>query len=263
MSGDEFPESGELVLGTVKDIFKQGAFITLDEYYARTGMLPLSEISLKWVRNIRDYVKEGQKVVLLVLRIDQQKGHIDLSLRRVTDAQRKQKLQQVKQRQRSDKLLELLAVELKEEQAKVKVKISEEILSGYESVYKGFEAIAADNSIADKLNIDPKWKKKLIDLVVKSIKSPYVEITGYVELHSYEPEGVNTIRKSLIEIGGHKSKDTTIKVNYVSAPFYRITVKASNYKEAEKVLKNAVDQGIKYVESHHGEGLFHRELEHK
>ena len=106
-----FPEDGELVLGTVDSIFKQGAFISLDEYSDRRGLLHLSEISLKWVRNIRDYLREGQKVVLFVLKVDPSRGHIDLSLRRVNDAKRKEKLQEVKQRQRSQKLFELLAQE--------------------------------------------------------------------------------------------------------------------------------------------------------
>ena len=65
MSKEEYPEQGELVLGTVKSIFNQGAFIDLDEYTGRRGMLHISEITLKWVRNIRDYVKENQKVVLI------------------------------------------------------------------------------------------------------------------------------------------------------------------------------------------------------
>jgi len=260
MSGEEFPETGELILGTVKEIFKQGAFVTLDEYGDVKGMLHLSEISLKWVRNIRDYVKEEQKVVLLVLGVNPQKGHIDLSLRRVTDAQRKVKLQEVKQRQRAEKLLELLAVDLKENQAVVKDRIGKELLKKYDSVYKGFEAIVADNSVAEKLDLDAKWKKKLAEIVVKSIKSPYVEIAGYIELRSYEPDGVNNIKSSLAEVEKHNTKETKLKVSYISAPYYRITVKAPNYKEAEKVLKTCVDQGIKHIESRRGEGLFHREL---
>ncbi|MCX6695114.1 MAG: S1 RNA-binding domain-containing protein, partial [Candidatus Altiarchaeota archaeon] len=222
MEGVEYPEAGELVLGTVKDIFKQGAFIILDEYGGMRGMLHLSEISLKWVRNIRDYVKEEQKVVLLVLGVNPEKGHIDLSLRRVTDSQRKQKLQQVKQRQRAEKLIEVLAKDLKENPSELKDKIGTEILKKYDSVYAGLEAIASDNSAADGLAIDAKLKKKLVELVVKSIKAPFVEITGYVEFRSYEPDGVNMVRKALTEIEGHKTQDATLKINYVSAPYYRV-----------------------------------------
>lgn len=258
----EYPEPGELVLGTVKNIFNQGAFIDLDEYAGKRGMLHLTEISLKWVRNIRDYVKEDQKVVLLVLRTDPSRGHIDLSLRRVNDAQRKQKLQQVKQRQRASKLLEMVASELKLQPTAVSEQVSK-AFSEYESVYAGLEAVAADNSVVDRLTLDDKLRKKLLDLVVKSIKPPMVEVTGYAQLQSFESDGIKAVKKALAEISGHNQKDTELELTYISAPIYRVKVTASDYKTAEKTLKNAVDQGIKYMESKHGTGEFHRELGQK
>jgi len=262
MTQETYPEPGELVLGTVKNIFNQGAFIDLDEYPGKRGMLHLTEISLKWVRNIRDYVKEDQKVVLLVLRTDPTRGHIDLSLRRVNDAQRKQKLQQVKQKQRATKLLEMVAQELKIAPNDVADQVSS-ALTEYESVYLGLEAMAADNTLVDRLKLDEKLKKMLLELVIKSIKPPLVEVTGYVELHSFESDGINTVKKALAEISGHKQKDSVLELTYISAPIYRVKVTASDYKTAEKVLKNAVDQGIGFIESKHGTGEFHRELEAK
>ncbi|MFH0861502.1 MAG: translation initiation factor IF-2 subunit alpha [Candidatus Altiarchaeota archaeon] len=262
MAQEPYPEPGELVLGTVKNIFNQGAFIDLDEYPGKRGMLHLTEISLKWVRNIRDYVKEEQKVVLLVLRTDPSRGHIDLSLRRVNDAQRKQKLQQVKQKQRATKLLEMVAQELKLQPTDISAPVST-ALAEYESVYLGLEAIAADNSLINKLPLEEKIRKKLLELVIKSIKPPLVEVTGYVEFHSFESDGIKTVKKALEEVSGHKQKDTLLELTYISAPLYRVKVTASDYKTAEKVLRNAVDQGITYIESKHGTGEFHRELEAK
>ncbi|PKP58202.1 MAG: translation initiation factor IF-2 subunit alpha, partial [Candidatus Altiarchaeales archaeon HGW-Altiarchaeales-1] len=54
---ENFPEEGELVLCTIKKTFDQGAYVTLDEYN-REGYLSLKEISLKWIKNIHDYVRE-------------------------------------------------------------------------------------------------------------------------------------------------------------------------------------------------------------
>jgi len=259
-AGDEYPEQGELVLGTVKSIFNQGAFIDLDEYPGKRGMLHLSEITLKWVRNIRDYVKEDQKVVVLVLRTDPAKGHIDLSLRRVNDSQRKQKLQQVKQRQRALKLLELMASELDVKPESVIKKVSK-LTSDYDSLYAGLEAIAADNSIAGRLDLNEKWREKLVELVSKSIKPPIVEVTGYVELRSYESDGINVIKGALAEVTKHKPRDCELTLSYISAPIYRVKVTAGDYKTAEKAMRNAVDQGITHIESNRGSGMFHRELE--
>jgi len=255
-----FPNEGEFVLGTVQSIFKQGAFITLDEYVGKRGMLPLSEISLKWVRNIRDYVKEGQKVVLLVLKVDMERGHIDLSLRRVNDAQRKQKLQDVKQEQRAKKILELIAAELKVKPGEVFEKVNAELGKDYVSLYKGLEAVSTNPAVVEKLKLPDKWKTVLAEIAGKSIKPPYVEIAGYVELRSYEPNGIDVIKKSLEKIAQHKS-EAELSVGYISAPIYRIHVKAHDYKTAEKVLQQASDAGLSYIQEKRGVGEFHRELE--
>ncbi len=259
---DGYPIVGEYIIGTVKNIFKQGAFITLDEYGNKQGMLPLSEISPKWVRNIRDYVREGQKVVLVVLGVNRERGHIDLSLRRVTDAKRKEKLQQVKQKQRSEKLFEILAKELQAAPEEVKMIVGGSILKKYSSYYEGLEAIAIDEKAADDLELEPKWKKTFIELVQKSIKPPFVFITGFVEFRSYEPNGVNIIKDALKKIENQKVEEhSKIEVAYISPPLYRIRIQAPDYKAAERMLKAASDEGIEYMHKNSSIGEFHRKIE--
>ncbi|MGC8849674.1 MAG: S1 RNA-binding domain-containing protein, partial [Candidatus Bathyarchaeia archaeon] len=80
----EYPEVGDLIIGTVKRIVGYGAYVSLDEYPGKEGLIHISEVSTKWVRNIKDHLREGEKLVLKVLRIDPSRGQIDLSLRRVT-----------------------------------------------------------------------------------------------------------------------------------------------------------------------------------
>lgn len=257
----KYPDEGELIIGTVDSIFKQGAFITLDEYSGKKGMLHLSEISPKWVRNIRDYVREGQKVVLLVLKVNPSRGHIDLSLRRVTDAQRKEKLQEVKQKQRSKKLLEQLSKELKLSDKDVK-SVSEEILKKFDSLYGGLEAIATENSEMDRLDIRKEWKPVFLNLINKSIKASLVDITGFVSLRSYADNGVAVVKESLKRIRDYNSR-YEIEVSYISAPIYRIKVTAEDYKTAERLLKNSAEEAINYLGEHNGIGEFHRKLAEK
>ncbi|MBU7031576.1 MAG: S1 RNA-binding domain-containing protein, partial [Theionarchaea archaeon] len=64
----EFPEVGDLVIGTVSDVFPYGAFVKLDEF-DKVGMIHIKEISSAWVKNIRNHVREGQKVVTKVLKV--------------------------------------------------------------------------------------------------------------------------------------------------------------------------------------------------
>ena len=91
-----FPEEDELVLCTVTKIFPHSVFCNLDEF-GRTGVIHISEIAPGRIRNIRNYVRHGKKVICKVLRTDKQKGHIDLSLRRVNEGQRRGKKNEIKQ----------------------------------------------------------------------------------------------------------------------------------------------------------------------
>src|SRR5271157_5580553 len=104
----DWPEAGDLVIATIETVTDYGAYAKLDEYDQR-GLLHVSEISSSWIRNIRDFVREGQKIVLKVLRIDTEKGHIDLSLRRVTKRERIEKIMFWKKERKAEALLRDIA----------------------------------------------------------------------------------------------------------------------------------------------------------
>jgi translation initiation factor 2 subunit 1 len=102
-----YPEVGELVIATVKTVKPYGAFVTLDEYGNKEGFIHIGEIATGWIKYIRDHVREGQKVVCKVLRVDPERKHIDLSLKRVNEHQRREKIQEWKMRERLRNFLRL------------------------------------------------------------------------------------------------------------------------------------------------------------
>ena len=124
---EDFPEEDELVMCTVTKVQFHSVFVRLDEY-DKSGMIHISEVSPGRIRNIRDFVKESKKIVCKVLGITKEKGHIDLSLRRVTETQKRNKVDEIKQQQKAEKILEFVShyVEGAEtEAAQVKVRHSQ------------------------------------------------------------------------------------------------------------------------------------------
>jgi len=79
----EMPEQGEIVIATVTKVMDHGAYVTLDEYNGIQGFLHISEIAPGWIRSISRFVKENEKKVLLVKKINLSRGDIDLSLKQV------------------------------------------------------------------------------------------------------------------------------------------------------------------------------------
>ena len=83
-----------------------------------------------------------------------------------------------------------------------------------------------------------------------------MQITGYIDLTSYKPNGVEIIVDALESI---ESDD--VEVQCVGAPKYRVMVTAQDYPTAEKILRESADKCISIVEDNDGEGSFHRELD--
>lgn len=101
----EMPEQGEIVLATVTKVMDHGAYVTLDEYDEIQGFLHISEIAPGWIRSINRFVKENEKKVLLVKKVNTKRGDIDLSLKQVSKDQKRRKLKEVKKYEKGKTLL--------------------------------------------------------------------------------------------------------------------------------------------------------------
>jgi hypothetical protein len=65
----------------VKSIAEMGAYVSLLEYNGIEGMILLSELSRRRIRSITKLIKVGRQEPVMVLRVDKEKGYIDLSKR--------------------------------------------------------------------------------------------------------------------------------------------------------------------------------------
>jgi translation initiation factor 2 subunit 1 len=237
-----FPEEDELVLCTVTGVQYHSVFVKLDEY-GKTGLIHISEIAPGRIRNIRDYVVEGKKVVCKVLRIDKEKGHIDLSLRRVNEAQKRNKLDQIKQEQLAEKIIEIVAKDNKQDKIKLYDMLSQKLLEKYPSMYSAFEDVVLSGLDLSNF-VDGKLAKQLTDAITQRIKPPEVEIGGDLMLSSYEPAGVELIKEALKET--ESIKDGPV-IKYKGTGVYSLWVKSKDYKSAEKILKKAIESLEKFA----------------
>ena len=251
-----FPEEGDLVLCTVTSVQFHSVFVDLDEY-GKGGMIHISEVSPGRIRNIRDFVKEGKKVVCKVLRINQEKGYIDLSLRRANEGEKRRKIDEIKREQNAEKIVEIAALKIGVKTEQLYSEISEKVRDNYASFYQFFEEISKDSKNAEALGIDNKHLKIIEEVVKQRIKPSEVEIKGKLKITTYNPDGINVIRDSL-----RKAQDSVsgrVSINYLGSGLFRFMIKAPDYKEAEKLMKTATDTVVGYITKHDGIAEFNRE----
>ncbi|MBW2995399.1 S1 RNA-binding domain-containing protein [Candidatus Woesearchaeota archaeon] len=238
-----WPEESEIVLCTVTKIFPNAVFATLDEYSGKSGLIHISEVSPGRIRNIRDFVVEGRKVVCKVLAVRQEKGHIDLSLRRVNEMQKKQKSNALKMEQKAEKLTENLAKQLKMNVKDLYTLLTKEMWNHFDYVHECFDSIVAGEFDVKKLKLDSKTEKALVDMVNEKIKLPEVEIKGVLSFQSWEKDGIDILKNELTGV-----KKGGIEVSYLGSGQYKIIVRAPDYDLAEKKIKNNIQNLVEKYE---------------
>ncbi|MEM2972310.1 MAG: translation initiation factor IF-2 subunit alpha [Candidatus Bathyarchaeia archaeon] len=255
----EWPEVGDLVIATVQSVTDYGAYVRLDEY-EKVGLLHVSEVSSSWIRNIRDFVREGQKVVLKVLRVDVEKGHIDLSLRRVTKREKIEKIMSWKRERKAETLMRNVAEKAGASLEEVYEKAGAPMEREY-GLYEGFEkAVKEGVEVLTKIGVPEKLATVIAEVAKERIRVPMVRVRGSVELRCIKPNGMKIIKEAFLNAKkSEKLHDAKVNFYVIAAPKYGIEVMAENYKHAEAVLQRIAEAVVSHVVKAGGEGVFKRE----
>ncbi len=233
-----FPEEGEILICNVKKILPHSIFVDIIEYKDREGYIHISEIAPGRIRNIRDYVKEGKKIVCKVLDINQEKGYIDLSLRRVSENVKLAKIEEFKQEEKAEKILESVAKKLNISLEDIYKKINPvKILDRYGLLYSFLQEVSLNGeSVLKALAIPQDISKELLIISRDKIKRQEVHIDYNITLTSAEPNGVSIVKDTLAKAESlAKEQGYNARLRYISAPKYMLVVTSKDFKTCERI----------------------------
>lgn len=255
----QWPEVGDLVMATIESVKTYGAYAKLDEY-DKQGLLHVSEISSSWIRNIRDFVREGQKAVLKVIRVDSEKGHIDLSLRRVTKRARIEKIRQWKQDRKAEALIRDVAEKVTLSPEEVYEKAGALLEEKY-GLYEGFEKVAKEGiEVLTTIGVPKNLAKAFAEVAEERIRLKIVKVKGTLEIRCTAPNGIKIIQDSFLKAKKtEKPKDVDVRFYVIAAPKYSLEVSAENYKRAEEILQKVSQGVVSNIVKAGGHGTFRRE----
>jgi len=260
MNYEGYPDPGELVVCKIEEIEDFGVFADLQAYEDKRGLIHISEVASGWIKNVSDHVNTGQIAVCKVLDIDESSQHIDLSLKDVNDHQRSDTIQEWKNEQKADKWLTRAFGEALEDSEFRR--IANALLDAHPSLYEAFEEAAIHGADAlDAVELDEEEVDAIVDCARENVSVPYVSVTGYVDLTSDAPDGVDVVKRALEAAEGNGSvpENIDLEVTYVGAPEYRIRVEAPDYKTAEDELEASAERAIDSASENGASGAFHRE----
>jgi translation initiation factor 2 subunit 1 len=254
------PEPGEVVVCTVREITSHGIYVNLDQYDGTNGFLHVSEISTGWVRNIDRVAKVSQKLILKVIRVNRARREIDLSLRQVTNEERRAKVIEWKREERAVAIVDAVKKKLgleDQEERELRQKLEEEYGTLYDALEtaarKGPEGIAA-------AGLTEREAGAVAEIAEEKIVPPKYEVGALVEVSSRSPEGIEQVKKTLL--AAVSSSTAKVHIAYAGAPHYRVRITADDYKQAEKAM-DAVLEKIKDGVGKHDAFSFKREISRK
>ena len=254
------PLRNELVVATVREVMGHGAYVSLDEYGETRAYVHISELSRTWVKNIRVHVREGQRIVAKVLRIDPSKRQIDLSIKRVPEQMKKLKLLEAKRGQTAATLFKMIVDKMPEADRKKADDVIDILETHHELLYYGLE-FASTATLKDltSIGIEENWAKVIRKITSENIVKATVEIKGTVEISIPGGDGVVHLREALVSgTDDVREKNSSVIIYTEGSPRYAIEVQSEDYKIAEKALENALERIEDIVERHHGTFAFTR-----
>ena len=254
------PEEGELVVATIKTVKQNGAYVDLDEYEGIEGFIFIGEIASGWVKNIRGFVREGQRVICKVLRTRRDGTSLELSLKSVSEERRRDRLQEWKNEQRAQQLLKVLGEKIGWSDEQVEEQTSE-LVDAFGTLYTAFEEAAMQEGALDNAGFEGEWMGPFIEIAVENIIPPFVEVRGTLTLSINVTDGVSVIRDALeaAESLSNEAEEIDVKCFYDGAPTYRIELKAPDFKVAESMWEQATQAVLDHMVAAGGEATAERE----
>lgn len=226
------PERDELVVCKIVTINPNSVFAELLEYDA-TGMIHVSEVAKRWVRSVREFVKENQYVVCRVMGVEG--NDLSLSIKRVYPKDGERQLNRYKRELKAEKIIEFAAKTIGKTSEEAMQAVGESLLENFGSLYKALD-IAVKDPVLLKGKIPQEWYDVIVDVAKKRAVEKTYEVHAELVLTSYEPDGVEKVKSVLKNLG------EGLSVNYISAPKYMLSAKGKNYKEVRKIVEDAAEK---------------------
>ncbi len=210
------PKENDVVLCTVSHIDGASVFLRLDDFPASRGSLMMSEVAAGRIRNLREYVAPGKRIVCKVLRVSG--DHVELSLRRVTAKEREMVLESYKK----ERALLLMLRDIVEHPDRVLAEIRKDY-----SILEFFEEAQGNPAIFSRY-----VGKDVVDRVIQVFSNKERKeklVRKRFVLKSLSDSGVLDIQK-ILDITG-------ADIRYLGSSVFSLFVSGKDFKEAHQRLE--------------------------
>ncbi|XP_008793076.1 eukaryotic translation initiation factor 2 subunit alpha homolog [Phoenix dactylifera] len=268
----KYPEVDMAVMIQVKHIADMGAYVSLLEYNNIEGMILFSELSRRRIRSVSSLIKVGRQEPVMVLRVDREKGYIDLSKRRVSE----EDIHTCEERYNKSKLVHSIMRHVAEtmdlDLEDLYIHVGWPLYRKYGHAFEAFKLIVTNpESVLDSLTrevkeagpdgqevtkVVPAMTPEVKDCLVKNIRrrmTPQpLKIRADVEMKCFQFDGVLHIKEAMKKAEAAGNDDCPVKIKLVAPPLYVLTTQTLDKEQGITILNNAIKACTEEIDRHKG-----------
>ena len=237
-------------MANVRSIAEMGAYVHLLEYNNIEGMILLSELSRRRIRSINKLIRIGKTECVVVIRVDKDKGYIDLSKRRVSPEDIIRCEEKFAKAKAVNSILrhvaDILGFTTDEQLEELYTKTAwyfDEKAKRPGAAYEAFKlATTTDSTVLDECALDPHTKEVLLTHIKRRLMPQSVKVRADIEVGCCAYEGIDAVKSALRAGIALSTNDMQIKVNLIAPPSYVVTTQTMEREEGLKLLTSALEK---------------------
>jgi len=240
-----FPEIESVVMVNVRNIADMGAYVSLMEYNNIEGMILLSELSRRRIRSIHKLIRVNRNEVVMVLRVDKEKGYIDLSKRRVSPEDVAACEDRFNKAKAVHGVLRHVAERRKYYLQDLYEKIGWPLYKKYGHAYDAFKlAISDDKNAGDPfadIDVPEDLKEEIKMYILRRLAPQPTKIRSDIEVSCFTYEGIDAIREALFAGMAQGTENSQIKIKLIAPPIYVLSTTTLEKDVGIALLNKAID----------------------
>lgn len=236
---NQYPEPEEVVMVNVTEIGEMGAYVTLLEYDNIEGMILLSELSRRRIRSINKLVRVDRTEIVMVIRVDKEKGYIDLSKRRVDPEDVVKCEERFNKAKAVHSVLRQVAEKKNRTLEDLYQKVGWPLYRKFGHAYDAFKIALAEEStnVFSELEVEEDIKEAVLTYIKRKLAPQPVKIRADIEVTCFSYEGIDAIKEALA--AGEQRGNVSIKL--IAAPIYVMTMMTLDKDLGIEAMNQAIE----------------------
>jgi len=254
MYENKYPAAEDLVIVQVKNVAEMGAYVSLLEYNNIEGMILLSELSRRRIRSINKLIRVGRTEIVVVLRVDEDKGYIDLSKRRVSADDIAKCEEKYNKSKTVHSIMRHVSETNKLPLEGLYKQFGWDLYKRFGHAYDAFKLILNEpEKVLDQYKLPPAVQDALLKNIARRLTPQPIKLRADIEVTCFARDGINAIKDALKAGEALSEEDMDIKIKLVAPPLYVMMTTSLDKDYGIEKLQTACDLITKMVVAKDGE----------